>query len=791
MVIAISALDRKLLRDIWRTKGQALAIAAVIAAGVAMYVAYLSTFHSLRHTQHAYYERHDFADLFATMKRAPLGLRARVAAVPGVARAEARVVVDVTLHVEGLDAPATGRLISLADDPDGALNGVELVRGRRPSPQRLDEVLVSEGFALARRVGPGDSIGAVINGRLRDLEIVGIALSPEYIYSIRPGDIIPDDGRFGIFWMPRPALAAAYDMEGGFNDLSIILEPGASEPEVQSRVRELLRPYGGTTVLPRAQQQSHWYLENELMGLQGAGFIIPAIFLGVAAFLLNAVLSRLVQLQRDQVAALKALGYSGLSIGLHYAKWCLAVALLGTLLGLAGGAWMGSAMTTLYNDYFRFPTLLYQLTPRTILGAVTVSLIAAALGSVGSVRRVLRLPPAEAMRPEPPARYRQGFWEGIGLAQGLTPPARMILRNLGRRPARTFSSILGIAFAVALLIVGTFSLDSLDVLMDVQFSQLQRQDATVLFTEAAAPRARYEIQRLPGLLSSEPMRAVAVRLVSGHRSREVAIMGIPPEPELQRVLDGDFRPVRVPEDGLLLSRKLGEILDIGPGEELTVEVLEGSRPVRRVVVAALIDEFVGVSAYMAAPALHQLLREGSVLSGAYVMVDEANASDLYARLKAIPGVAGVTITRAALKGFQETIAANIGVMIFFNVLFSGIIAFGVVYNAARIALSERSRELASLRVMGFTRTEISTILLGELGVLTAGAIPLGLLLGYGLAAFTVMAYDTELYRFPLVITARTYGFAAVTVALASFVSSLLVRRKLDHLDLIAVLKTRE
>ena len=786
------ALDHKLLRDLWKIRGQAFAISLVIGAGVAMWITYLSAFDSLRLTQSAYYDRYRFADVFAGLKRAPWRLRDRIAEIPGVAAVETRVVVDVTLDVEGLAEPATGRLISIPARQRAMLNDVVIRTGRYLNANRPDEVLASEAFANAHSLGPGDSVTALINGRRRALEIVGLALSPEYVYTIRRGEMIPDDTRFGIFWMDRRALAAAFDMEGGFNDVTLTLLPGAAEPEVIARLDHLLEPYGGLGAIPRALQLSHWSVDNEMAGLQGVGRILPLIFLVIAAFLLNVVLTRTVSVQREQIAALKALGYTTTAIAGHYTKWALAIGVTGAVIGTASGAVLGSAMMSMYNQFFRFPILEYRLLPAVVIGAVAVSLVAAILGAFGAVRRAVRLPPAEAMRPQPPARYRESWVERAGLKPLFSQPARIVLRNIQRHPVRTLVSIVGIAFAVAMLIVGTFSLDALDVVMDVQFNVAQRQDATLTFVEPVSARAFHEIEHLPGVISAEPLRAVPVRLHFGHRSRQVAITGLPSQARLNRVLDvASVTPVTLPPDGLVLSLTLADVLGVGRGDTVTIEVLEGRRPVRRAIVSDVVDQYLGTSVYMEIGALHRLMREGGSLSGGFVTVDAARIDALYRVLKATPAVGSVTLKGAALQSFKDTFAQNIAIIVLFNVLFASIIAFGVVYNAARSSLSERRHELASLRVMGFTRAEISSILLGELAIMTLIALPIGLVLGYALGALVASAFSTELYHLPLVVTPRTYALSALTIVGAGILSGLAVRRKLDRLNLVEVLKTRQ
>jgi putative ABC transport system permease protein len=787
----IRPLDRKLLRDAWALKGQALAISLVIGAGVAMFIMYLSTFASLRLTQSTYYERYRFAQVFSGLTRAPLALGERIAEIPGVARVDVRVVVDVTLDVPDLTEPASGRLIGIPIPRVATLNDIFLRRGRFPEMGRPDEVLVSEAFAISRGLGPGDTVGAIINGRRRDLEIVGVGLSPEYIYSIRPGELIPDDSRFGIFWMNGRDLAAAFDMEGGFNNVALTLLPGASEPDVIARLDALLAIFGGLGSIPRSLQTSHWYLDNELRQLQSVGLVLPVVFLLVAAFLLNVVLTRIVSVQREQIAALKALGYTNGELSWHYGKLSLLIGAAGGLFGLIGGAWMGSGMTSLYNNFFRFPTLQYTLPPAVVFGGVLVSFVAAGVGALNAVRRVAALPPAEAMRPEPPAHYRRSLLERAGLERLLSAPVRMIIRNVGRHPVRAATSVIGIAASVSMLILGTFFLDAIAVLMEQQFFVMQRQDVTVNFVLPASGRSLYELGRMPGVIHVEPTRSVPARLRSEQRSRIISLQGLVAEPELNRVVDVNAGVMRLPPDGIVLSLMLADILGASVGEHVRVEILDGRRRSVDVRVAGIVEEYMGTSAYMEIDALRRLAGEGDTLSGAFLRVDPAQSASLYAHLKDTPAVAGVALKRTAIESFDKTLAETFYVMIFFNLLFSSVIAFGVVYNAARVSLSERSRELASLRVLGFTRGEISFILLGELAAVTLMAIPIGMVLGYVFAGALVAAFNTELYRFPLVVSARTFAYAASAVLIAATLSGLAVRRRLDHLDLVAVLKTRE
>jgi len=784
-------LNRKLVRDLLAMKGQAFAIAMVVAAGVAMFVMYLSTFDSLYRTRDAYYERQRFGDVFASFKRAPLRVADAIAAIPNVSAVETRVVANVTLDLPGFDEPASGRLVSVPAHRRPLVNDLFLRRGRWIERGRPDEVLASEGFVLANGLELGDRVPAVLNGRLRRLTIVGVALSPEFIYNIRPGELVPDDRRFGTFWMDEQALAAAFDMEGGFNDVVLGLAPGASADEVMARLDRILEPYGGLGAIPRALQLSHWTVQNELSQLQTFGVLLPVIFMMVAAFILNVALTRALALQRPQIASLKALGYDNRAIGWHYLKWALAIGLGGVVIGVVLGAMMGTLIIGLYNSFFRFPTLLFSVPFGVVVGATAMTMVAAVAGAYTAVRRAVRLPPAEAMRPEVPARYRRSLFETPLVSRHLGTAGRMVLRNVVRHPLRAAASVFGIAFAVAILMIGFVFNDAIDRLMLTQFWGAERQDVTVTFIEPRGESARYALARLPGVVAVEPQRTVAARIRSGYRERYLSITGVPPTPRFRRIVDRDGREIRLPPSGVVLSLTLANVLGVVPGDEVSLDVLEGQRPTRRVLVTGLVDDIMGLSAYMDLAALHQMMREGEVANSALLLIDAAQEGELAAELKVLPAVAGAGFKRAVIQSFREVMAANMSVSILINLIFAAIIAFGVVYNAARVSLSERSRELASLRVLGFTRAEISLILMGELALLTLVALPVGGLFGYALSAAIVGMIDSEVYRFPLYVSRQAVALAFLGIIAATVFSGLVVRRKLDQLDLVAVLKIRE
>lgn len=785
------AIYRKLWRELWHQRWQSLAIGMVMVCGVAIVVMFLSTLDSLSETRAAYYDRNGFADVFAHLKRAPLAMADRLADIPGVARVEPRVAVSVTLDVEGMPEPATGMIISVPDFRPPSLNRLHLRAGRWIEPGRPGEALVSESFAEAHDLKPGDKVNAIINGRLQSLRLVGIVLSPEYIYSVRPGELIPDDKRFGVFWMSYTELATAFDMDGAFNDVVLKLARRASEEEVIRRVDRLLTPYGCQGAYGRDDQPSYHFLENEMQQLRTMAYVPSTIFIGVTTFLLQVVMSRMVATEREQIATLRAFGYSRFEVALHYLQFAAVIILFGALGGVILGAWMGRGLTQLYTQFFHFPEFNYRLELRVVVLAVGAGSLATIAGSLLTVWRAASEPPARAMQPEAPPRYRATIVERLGLTALVSPAARMILRHLERQPVRSGLSTLGISLAIAVLIMGNFSADTVDFILDVQFSQAQRQSITVTFVEPTSGQAIYDLRHLPGVMHVEPFRSVPVRLRHGPRSRRLAIMGLPSRPQLYRPVDAERRPIDMPDEGLVVSRALAERLGCRAGDLVQVEVLEGERPVRQVPIVALVDDLLDLNAYMEISSLQRLMQEQDAVSGAFLMVDRPQVDRLYAELKETPRIAGVMIKEATVASLQRTMAENLLRMRAINVMFATVIAFGVVYNTARIALAERSRELATLRVLGFTRRETSFILLGEMAVLVALAIPLGMGIGYALASALVAQLATEVFRFPLVIRPTTYAMATTVTLVAALASALIVRRRIDHFDLVAVLKARD
>lgn len=785
----LRALDRKLLRDLWHLRVQAAAVALLTACGVATFVGSVTTWRALERSQAGFYASHRFPDLFAEVRRAPAPLADRLAALPGVAEAEPRVGGSGRVELERAGgAPITARLIS--QPPGGSrLDRLHLRSGRGPAGP--GEAAAGEGFAQAWRLGPGDALDVVVNGRRERLTVVGVAVSPGTIYTIRPGDLVPDDRHFAVLWVDEATLAGALDLTGAWNEVGLVLAPGARQAEVVARVDRLLAAAGGAGAYGRDEHVSHRFISDEIRQLEAMAAVVPTIFIGVAAFIVSLVLSRLVATQRAQIGMLKALGWSGAQVAAHYAWMVAAVALAGGAAGIGGGLAMGQWMAGVYARYYRLPELRFEGDLPVVALALALALGAALLGAAGAVWRALRLPPAEAMRPTAPPSYRAGLLDRLGVARWLSPPGRMVVRGLSRRPLRAALAALGLSTAVAVLEISGFTEGAVDLIVRRELEEGQRQDLAVTFTGARGPAALAELRALPGVLAVEGTRDVPAVLRHGHHRYRTALRGVEPGARLGRLVAADGQVVPLPPAGLVLSRQLAAQLDVGPGGVVTVEVAEGRRPVLALPVVATVDDLLGAGATMARPALSASLGEGPLATGAWLAVDPARADEVRASLAARPGVLGATsraATVAAVRAILDELLQSYMAVITF--LAAGLAA-GVVYNTARITWAEREPELCTLRVIGFTRGEAWRILAGEVLALLVAALPLGAGLGVLAVRGTAAAMSNDLFRIPAVVGHAEVAYAVGATAAVTLAVTLLALRWVARLDLVGSLDRRE
>jgi putative ABC transport system permease protein len=786
----VKALTRKLFRDVGNMRGAVFTISLVVAAGIAAFVTLRGTYLSIVETRDRYYSSQRFGDVFSQLERAPLSIADHLEAIPGVARVYTRVTGTARVPLESLDEPAQGRVVSIPDDGPPPMNGIQLLNGRMPRADRDDEALLIELFAQKHGVEPGETLRVIIEGRERTIRIVGLAMSPEYVLAVPNGASAPAPERFAVLWMPRSAVEAAFDMRAAFNDVVLDLAPGVDPEHVIPKLDELLDEYGGLGAQARERQISNYFLTQDLGQLASLATIAPLIFLGVAAFLLNVVLSRLIELDRPQIATLKAIGYSDREVGVHYLELTLIITLLGAVGGITAGAYLGHHMTALYQTFYRMPALVFQIDKGLFASAVMVSLLAGIVGSAISVRRVILLPPAEAMRPAAPPSYGQGTI-GRVLTRQLGTAARMVAREISRRPMRTVLSAAGIGAATGIIVVGQHFTDAMNYLVDFYIQAQQRETISVNFVNPLSEDGASGLKGIPGVLDVQWVKGMQVRVRAGHRERVVTLVAHPTRHSMRPLLNAEGHEVALEQGSVLFTDMLAKVLHVQPGDSVIAEPLIGDRTPRKLRISGTVSELIALWIHMTGDDFASWLGTSGLVSGAVLQVDPRELELVQDELLKMPQVASASRKELIVDEFRKQQGETMGTFSFVLTLFAVTIAVSVVYNNARVALSLRGRELASLRVLGFTRGEISAVLIGELGVQVLVGIPFGLYFGRVLVIAMISANDPESFRFPLQIAPHSFAVAALVTVLASVASALLVRRKLDQLDLVEVLKTRE
>lgn len=786
-----SLLHRTIARDLLARSGAVASIALVMAGGTGALVMSLGTVTALERARDRHYAECRFPDGFTPLKRAPLADLGRIRAVPGVWEAEGRAVGAARLAVPGLDEPANARIESLPDRGEPALGRPLVRRGRLPEAGRGDEVAVNEAFAEANRLGPGDAIEGIVRGHRKRLRITGVVLSAEQVYRIGAAGIFPDDRRSAALWMRRADLAPALGLEGAFNELVFRLAPGADPRPVHEAIDRILRSRGGTGTRGRDDHPSHRYLRDELRELRTMAALPPAIFLSASAFSLAVFLARIVRSERERIATLRAFGFGRRRIALHSLEFAAAIAALGAALGLAVGFALGRWATGIYGGFFRLPDLHFALEPGPVAVALGVTAGAAGLGALASVRAVAALPPAEAMRPEAPTRFRRGPLDRAGFAVAL--PTRMAARRLVRHPVRALLTGLGVALATAMLVVGGFAHGAMERISRLIFGLGVREDLSVAFVEPTDGRAIAELASLPGVWRVEPVRSVPVRLRGPRRSRLETLVGLDPGAELHRLVELDGRIATIPREGLAIAEPLARSLGVGVGDPVEIEVEEPTRAIARRFsepVASIVRTPVGLGAWIDRGRLARRLGELDSITGAFLAVDLPALPATLDRLGERPGVAAVGRADVALAAFRSTVERTILLMRSLNVAFASVLAFGAIATAGRVAVEERAGELATLRVLGFRRGELARMLDVESATVAIAAIPLGLGLGVVLVRTIAGLLESETVRIPPVVAPAAAALAIAVTLAATLAAMALARRSIARLDPLATLRAR-
>ncbi len=790
----MKVLDKKLFRGIIGARGQTIAVAMVVLCGTASYIALAAAHRNLLLTRDTYYTEYEFADFEVMLERAPLTAALKLENLPGVRRVQGRIVEEVTLDLVGQEEPRIGRIISLPDRHEGVLNDIHLASGRYFDGEGANEVIISTTFADANHLTIGDRFKALIDNKKHSLRIIGTALSPEYVYMIRNAqEVVPNPERFGILWVSQSFAEMAFDMTGACNNIVGLVNAPDDLDEMLDRADRRLDPYGVFATVKREDQISHRFLSDEIKGLEVSARITPAIFLGIAALILMVMLNRMVRQERTQIGLLKASGYSNTAITSHYVKYALIITLIGCLGGCVVGQWLANAMIRMYVQFYKFPILRSRIYPDILARSMGIAIAFAIVGAVGAARKAAKIHPAMAMRPQTPKyAHRTALERATFIWRRLSFTWKMIIRNISRYRVRAGITAFGVMVSSGIMLIGFFSMDAVGYMLSFQYREIQKEDVKIALESERDRGALRDIARFDAVRRAEPLLQYPFKVSSEWRTKDVGIIGLTPGSQLMTLLDDQERPIVLGERGLVLSEKVAEDLGVKAGSVVTLKPLMGrvTKEVR-VPVRQVARQYFGIGAYMDLEALSRILDEPFAMNAALVRTDPGAARKLSRDLKDIPGVAAVEIKEDTYANILATMAESMNISNSILAVFAGVIAFAIIYNATIVSLAERQRELASLRVMGFTAPEVASILYNENFLLSGLGLLLGFPFGLAMCKLLVKAYDTELYRMPFHIERRTLLLTGVLTIAFVILANLAARRKINRLDMVEVLKARE
>jgi putative ABC transport system permease protein len=785
----VSGLYRKLFRDLKTMGMQIFTIALLIMGGLSVLVSSWSSYQSLKSAKEYFYREFHYADLFADVIRAPESVVRQIVNFAGVEKAEPRIIKDGLVEVGNQVEPALGRFVSWNENQQ--INLIYLRKGRMPQRSSQLEVVVHEAFADAHKLKIGDFLKIQIGGKQKRLLISGVGLSPEYVYALSPVAPLPDDKHFGVFWVHYQDLQAMTGLEGSMNAVQIKTVQGSSINDIKSRLDKLLSPYGNMLSYDRSKQLSNVFVDDEIRQQRVIAMVMPTIFLSVAMYILNIILSRLIALHRAQIATLKALGYSDWELTFHYFQLVTVILIIGIVPSIIAGAWIGNWYASMYKEFFRFPKIDFNLSVAAVSLSILAGLVPGWLGAARALNKVFLMRPAEALRPPSPPQYQKGIFEKIGKSLKLNLFSKMILRSLLFRPLRLILSIIGMSLSLAILINGSFWTDVMDSILDRQFQQMNREDLTIRFIHPREKSVVNEIKKIPGVIMIEGERTMPVRLKFKNITKEISVISRESNAGMSRMLDEKGRPVKTVEGGILLSRYFEDQYKIQKGDVLSLKALQGLQNEFSVPVMGFSDDLIGQSAYAQKHDLHMWLKESEVYDTVKLKIDPKFAESIYVALKSRPEVAGITIRELLLKSFTTTVADMILTFTFILYIFAVAIAGAVMYNSAHIAFSERGWELASLRILGFNVGSTFEILFVDIGMQVLLSLIPGLAFGFGLSYLSTLLIHNDTFKFPFIIDSSTYAAAVLVILSTFFVSGYFLYRQVKALDFSEALKARE
>jgi putative ABC transport system permease protein len=791
----MSVLTKKLLRTIWATRGQVAAVVAVMVCGIACYICMSSLHLDLLLTRDTYYADYRFADFEIQLERAPRSSLFKLEEIPGVRQIRGRIVEDVKVELEGEPKAKFGRMVSIPDTQGNILNNIIVESGRYFEPGAQNEVIISEQFAEANGLRLGDTIHATMDGKKHSLKMIGTAQSPEYVYIIRNvQELVPSPERFGIFWVPDDFAESALNMESSVNSIVGAVENPEFLDGILDTADTQLNAYGIFAKTKRENQLSNRFLSDEITNLGISAKVMPTIFLGIASLVIMIILNRMVKNERTQIGLMKAYGHTNLTIALHYIQYALMLSVTGCIGGFILGQFLAGKMIVMYNEMaFSFPYLKSQIYPNILARSMGIAVLFSLFGAIVAARRAARIKPAESMRPEAPKSGRRTLLERAEkLWARLSFTWKMVVRNIARHKFRASLNTFGVVVSCILLVFGFFTIDAINFVMDYEYFKSKKHDVQVNFFIERGKEAVHEARRFDHVRRAEPLLQYPFTATNGWHSKDIVVIGFPRDTEMRKLYDINENEVDIGESGLVLTDKLAAMLDVNVGDYLELKPMMGKvTKGKKVRVSQVVQQYFGTAGYMNINALSRVLDEPYAMNAVLLSTEAGMADELNETLEEVPAVASIELKNDAYDSLKDTMGQSIGMMGFITIFFAGIIAFSIIYNITAVSLAERERELASLRVLGFTKEEVGRVLYNENILLGILGIIIGIPAGVNLCRLLAKLFDTEMIRLPFYISTRTILIAAFVSAFFIFISNMAIHRKIHKLDLIETLKERE
>jgi len=773
-----------------------VAIISIIAVGTACFVGTYGTYRNLINEQASYYSQCRMADFWIDVKKVPRYVLKELTGVKGVSEIYGRIISPVIVEFDDVSQPISGCVVSLPANPKPVINNIVMRRGSYFTKERENEVIVSEIFAKTRNISPGSYIKLIMNGKQKELFVVGTAISSEFIYMLPPGGIVPEPGNYGVFWIKNEFAEDRFGFTGACNSIVGILNPESRQNPypVLDELNRKLSPYGVFASTPLKNQNSNLTLCAELSGLQLETTVIPGIFLGVAALALNILMMRMAEQQRVIIGTLKALGIKNSSIFMHFMKFGLFTGISGGIAGCVLGYWMAFETTQLYASIYTFPDLRNYIYPDIIALSMLISISFAALGTLKGVRKIVKLNPAESMRPSVPTSSKKiflekfsSFWNRAGFRW------QIVLRNIFRNKGRTAIGMAAAACGAGIVVMSFGLTDSLEYMMQFQFDKVLLSDYSINFRDELDGGALYEARRLPGISYAEPVLNVTCDLHNRNHFRKASITGIIPNARLTFPSNADGKPIILPSAGLLMSGRLAKQLHLKTGDSVTFIPVKGRKKTQTVPIAGIIDSKFGMPIYADYYYLNKLIDENSAISSIHLKASDrgAHIKELFNAVRAFPKLASLSVTAQQKKQMQEDFIAKLKGIVYVMIVFAGVIFFGSILNSALISLTERKREIATFRILGYQPLEVGAIFFREIMTINVAGTIIGLPLGYYMLYGMTLSFQNDMYSVPCVINRVTWLNTLIIAFIFIIAAYFLIQRLINRMDWSEALKLRE